>query len=243
MIRVRNLSCGYDAPVLSDITFGTDGNLCILGPNGIGKSTLLKALSGLLPFRGDVTLLGRPLTDYTPRERARIVTYIPTELLSHDPYVSALDFVLLGRYPHLETFGRIGADTRREALQRLEADGIEPDRPLSALSSGQRQLLLIAQALMQRSRILCFDEPTANLDPHHQYRFFRALAALPPAYLRLVVTHDLAFARALGYPVLFLHRDGARLFDHEAFFTAATLSKLYGVTFENHPCLGVDYDA
>ncbi len=242
MIAANGLSCGYgDRTVLRDISFSHEGDLCILGRNGVGKSTLLRALCGLIPYRGSLTLEGREVRSYSPRERARMLTYIPPKLTVFDPYITAGEFVLMGRHPYRGLFESDPPEEVDAARRRLDAAGIDPRRSVSQLSSGQQQMLLIAQALTQRSPLLCFDEPTANLDPYHLRRFHDTLLGLDASLRRFVVTHDLDFARALGFPVLFLEADRAERFTPGAFFTSRTLSRLYGVAFAERNCTGVDY--
>ena len=233
MIDVTNLACGYSSDILQHVGFRASGNLCILGPNGTGKSTLAKALCGLLPYRGSVTIDGRELREMEASERARAITYIPPKLSSYDAYISVEEFVLMGRYPHkplYRDYAQEDYDAVRELLERSE---LEASQPISALSSGQQQLLLIAQALAQSSGIIIFDEPTANLDPSHAKRFYDALRALPEGTQSIVITHDLNFAAHLEGPVLFVDGGRATFYGaRDAFFSAENLKACYGVDFD-----------
>ncbi len=232
MIRVTHLSCGYDETVLRDVSFACEGNLVILGPNGVGKSTLAKALCGLLPSEGEILLNEKPLKSYSAAERARTITYIPPKLSSFDAYISVEEFVLMGRYPHKPALSGYSREDHEHAAELLKSAGLNPSHAVTALSSGQQQLLLIAQALMQESRIILFDEPTANLDPKHAHDFYHALKKLPAETQKVVITHDLHFAKALGYPVLFLQDSHLHLYDDaESFFSAENLEACYGVAF------------
>ena len=114
----------------------------------------------------------------------------------------------------------------------LKRIGLEPGKPISALSSGQQQLLLIAQAYAQQSRIVIFDEPTANLDPAHARAFYSELRQLQEHCQSVLITHDLTLASHMGGAVLFV--DGGRAIFYEeaaAFFTPENLRNCYGVTF------------
>ena len=146
----------------------------LLGPNGAGKTTLLRLLAGLLPpANGEIRLAGRPLADYRPRERARLLASVPQENALLFEF-SVLEVVLMGRAPHLGALsleGQADLEAAREALGEVGLDSLA-DRPLSALSSGERQRALIARALAQRPRVLLLDEPTAFLDLKHRLQIY-----------------------------------------------------------------------
>jgi len=232
MISVSNLSCGYDKTVLKAVSFSCGENLAVLGPNGVGKSTLAKALCGLLPYEGEILINSRPLQTYSSGERAKTITYIPPKLSSFDAYITVEEFLLMGRYPHKPALSGYTEEDRQRVGALLRETGLEPGHAVTALSSGQQQLLLIAQALIQESSIILFDEPTANLDPKHAHDFYQALKKLPKQTQKVVITHDLHFAKALGYPLLFLHEEGLHLYrDPKAFFTPENLESCYGVVF------------
>ena len=241
MIEVHALSCGYDKTVLHAVEFTAETNLVILGPNGAGKSTLAKALCGLLPYKGEVRLHHKDLASYRADERARTITYIPPKLSSFDAYITVEEFILMGRYPHKPALSTYTKEDLKMVAHLLNETGLEAKQAVTTLSSGQQQLLLIAQALVQESRIIVFDEPTANLDPRHAHDLYRALKKLPSETRKVVISHDLHFARALGYPVLFLQEGQTRLYeDPRAFFTAENLQACYGVAFNQD--LKVAYD-
>lgn len=232
MIRVKELTCGYDRTVLRAVSFSCEGNLCILGANGVGKSTLAKALCGLLPFKGEIVINAKPLEAYSASARAQTITYIPPKLQSFDTYISVEEFALMGRYPHKSALGGYSDEDRERVAALLKESGLEPRHAVTVLSSGQQQLLLIAQALVQESKIILFDEPTANLDPRHARDFYLALQRLPAKTQKIVITHDLHFARALGYPVLFLHEKFLHLYEEpQRFFAPENLEACYGVAF------------
>jgi iron complex transport system ATP-binding protein len=232
MIAVHGLTCGYGTPILRDVSFESTRNLTVLGPNGAGKSTLAKALCGLLPYGGSVKVGGRELRDLEAAERAKAITYIPPKLSSYDAYLSVEAFVLMGRYPHKSPYRDYGPEDYAIVRSLLERSGLEAVQPITALSSGQQQLLLIAQALAQQSGIIIFDEPTANLDPAHAKAFFDELKALPEGTQSIVITHDLNLANRLEGAVLFVDGGTASFYgEKSAFFTPENLRRCYGVDF------------
>lgn len=171
----------------------------LLGPNGVGKSTLLRVASGVLAPRGGRVLVGgRDLAAMAPRDRARVVAVLPQETAPAFP-VSVLSTVLLGRTPWHASFAFEGDDDVAAADRALrDADAAHlRDRDLSQLSGGERQRVLLARALCQGGDVLLCDEPTAHLDLRHQSQVFGLLRRLAREGRAVVVaTHDLELAAA-----------------------------------------------
>jgi iron complex transport system ATP-binding protein len=172
--------------------------LAVIGPNGAGKSTLCRVLTGLLsPASGSVVLSGRPSTELTRRDRARQIAYVPQAPVL-PPGVTAADYVLLGRTPHLRPLGSDrGADrsVAHAALERLDVLRFA-DRTLATLSGGERQRVMIARALAQAAPIVLLDEPTTALDIGAQQDVLELIDALRRESGLTVVTtlHDLTLA-------------------------------------------------
>ena len=195
-ISARNVTFSYGGPpVLEDATFDVEpGDFAsIVGPNGGGKTTLLKLILGLLqPGRGELLVNGRP-----PAEARPTIGYMPQQA-NLDPKfpMSVLDIVLMGRLAPVMSlrpfFGRADRDLALEALQQL---GLEEMRhhSLSELSGGQRQRVLIARALACNPDILLLDEPTAHLDIHLEDEFIETLKTLNRRMTVVMVSHDLGF--------------------------------------------------
>ena len=166
------------APVLRSVSFAARaGHVTgLVGPNGAGKSTLLRAMAGVLhPDAGSVRLGADDLSALPARERARQVAYLPQHEAAH-PF-TALETVLMARYPHLSRFALEGADDRRlarEAMARTETERFE-HRQLDRISGGERQRVLLARTLAQQARVLLLDEPVASLDLRHQLTAMEAL--------------------------------------------------------------------
>ncbi len=169
----------------------------IIGPNGAGKSTLLRTIGGLLRQReGAVALEGRDLDGLGPAEVARILALVP-QLAPYAYGFTALELVLMGRYPHMGRLQVEGERERRIALDAMRATETEAfaSRITTTLSGGERQRVFIARALAQQPRILLLDEPTANLDVQHQLKVLDLVRSLTAEGMTaLAAIHDLPLA-------------------------------------------------
>ena len=166
-------------------------SVCVVGPNGGGKSTLLKLMLGLLtPDAGTVHLFG----ETTRRARSR-VGYVPQHI-ECDPLfpVSSLDVALMGRL-HRGSLGFVSKADRAAALDALDKMGLadQAKQPFASLSGGQRQGVLIARALAAEAELLLLDEPTAHVDVAAEERLMHSLKALGSELTIITVSHDLAF--------------------------------------------------
>ena len=181
-----------------DLDAGAGQTWVVVGPNGCGKTTLLRCLAGLRePQFGSIALAGRPLADTRPRQRARLVAYLP-QSTTLDPDLGVTDLVMLGRTPHLERFRPPAADdwTRvRAALERVDLAGFG-GRRVGTLSGGELQRVMIARMLATEASVLLLDEPTNGLDIGHALRLLelcRELAA--SGHCVMMALHDLDLAR------------------------------------------------
>jgi iron complex transport system ATP-binding protein len=183
----------------------------LLGPNGSGKTTLLRILSGMLaPRSGRVMLDDVPLSTLTRRQVARRIAVVPQE--THATFdFTALDIVLMGRYPHLGVFELEGARDLEIARDGLAATGTSTleSRLFSTLSGGEKQRVVIASALAQRGDVLLLDEPTSSLDLAYQFEISGLLRSLnrERGVTMVISTHDLNVAAALCDRVVLL-KDG-----------------------------------
>lgn len=207
--------------------------LCLLGPNGSGKTTLFKTLLGLLPpHAGRVLVDGRALAALSVRERAAAIAYVPQAQALPFPF-EVREVVLMGCSGRLGLFETPGPRHRAAAESALERLGIGElaSRTFTRLSGGQRQLVLIARALVQDTPLMVLDEPTASLDFGNQARVLEEVRRLADAGLGVVLsTHDPDHAFAIGDRVALL-REG-RIVAQGAVaetLTEERLSGLYGV--------------
>jgi iron complex transport system ATP-binding protein len=239
LLRADNVSFAYQAQarrVLAGISVETGrGDLVgIIGPNGSGKTTLLKLLAGTLaPSAGSVSLEGRPLSGWSRRQVARRIAYVPQDTHASFDF-SVLEIVLMGRFPHLNTFALEGPEDLAIARQALAATGASAfeERPFGTLSGGEKQRVVIAGALAQSPELLLLDKPTASLDVGHQLEVTALLARLNRAQgvTMVLSTHDLNFAASLCRQLVLL-RDGRMLAcgPTEQVLTAEAVRTLYDV--------------
>ena len=242
---VRGLSAGYKRrPVLEGLDLPTlrPGQvLSLVGPNAAGKSTLLRALAGLLPARGSVQLGGRELMGLSLAEHARVVTYMPQTLPSgvglsvFETVLSALKASPVGSNAgDLDTIRRKASDV----LARLDIGHLAMDT-LDQLSGGQRQLVSLAQSLVREPRVLLLDEPTSALDLRHQQDVMRLVREITDEgeMMAIIVLHDLALAAQWSDLVAVLHR--GRIASSGAPKEAITpdmLAEVYGVAARVEHC-------
>ncbi len=209
----------------------------LLGPNGSGKTTLLRLLAGTLaPLQGTVTLEGQSIARLSRLALAQRIAVVPQE--THATFdVTALDIVLMGRYPHLGAFQLEGAEDLRVARDAMRATATTAfeHRAFATLSGGEKQRVAIASALAQASDVLLLDEPTASLDIGSQFDVVDLLLRLnrERGTTMVVSTHDLNVAAGLCHELVMI-RDG-RVIAHGRtgdVLTPATVRALYGVEAE-----------
>jgi iron complex transport system ATP-binding protein len=195
--------------VLNDVSLAlSSGHLvALVGPNGAGKTTLLRALAGLVPSHGAIHVGGAALSSLPLRERARRFAYLPQGHVVHWP-LPARDIVALGRYPHGATDpARLTPKDTEAVLRAMQAtDTIEfSERRVTELSGGERSRVALARVLAVEAPVILADEPTASLDPRHQFDVMKSLrAAADKGVLVIVVTHDLGLAARFADTVLVL---------------------------------------
>ncbi|MGH3797804.1 MAG: ABC transporter ATP-binding protein [Pseudonocardiaceae bacterium] len=206
---------------------------CLLGPNGAGKTTLLRCLLGLLtPESGVIRVLGADATKLPARQLARLVAYVPQSTTTPFPF-TALEIAVMGRTPHIGVTAAPSTADRSIALAQLEHLDIAhlAHRAFSLLSGGERQLTLLARALVQEAPVLILDEPTSALDYGNEVRFLDVVAELVrTGRAVLMTTHQPSHALTHADRAV-LMRNGAIVADGppEHVVTSELLSDLYGV--------------
>ncbi len=227
IIKINNLSFCYSPgiPVLDSVSFsvkeGESG--CIVGPNGGGKSTLLKLMLGLLtPSGGTIEILGT-----TPEKARSRIGYMPQyhQLDSSFP-ASVLEVALMGRITPKTFFCHSKAD-KKIAMEALDTVGIADlaERSFAGLSGGQRQRVLIARALAGEPELLLLDEPTANIDPGAEEQFYSTLEKLRRQMTVITVSHDLGFVNRETDLIICVNRSVN--IHNAADFTAETANEVY----------------
>lgn len=239
LIDIRGLSFSYgNKRILHkiDLQIPKGSFTCIVGPNGAGKTTLLKCVNRIIEgVKGRITLSGRPLDDYSQRDLAKLMSYVPQADERFLPF-TVHEFVMMGRYPHLSPFSSISPQDARAVKKAMALTDCShlSSRPLTNLSGGERQKVFVAAALAQGAEVLLLDEPTTFLDPKHQVEIYRTLKTLnrDSGITVVLVTHDINLACAFGDAVVAL-REGRVAFDGPAakFMAAAVLESLYDIPF------------
>lgn len=235
MLKTENLHFEYGGlKVLQDISFEVEkGQLCaVFGPNGTGKTTLLKCIARLLNYEnGDVIVDNENINKMKEARIAKLIAYVPQEHKPPFPYL-VKEVVLMGRTPHMGgTFGPSKKDIKA-AINAIELIGIEhiADKPYTALSGGQRQLVLLARAFAQGTKILLLDEPTSNLDFQNQIKIWRIIKKLTKSGITaLTCTHDPNHVLWFCDKVIVLGNNGIVANGSPAkALTEETLNKIYG---------------
>jgi iron complex transport system ATP-binding protein len=240
MLRVENLHFTHPGapPLLEQVSFTLERGttLCLLGPNGSGKTTLMRCILGLEKLgSGRVSIDGHDIATLSPVQRARQMAYVPQSSTGAFPF-TVFDVVLMGRSAHLRFMADPGeGDHRaaRDALVRLQIQDLE-SRLYHQLSGGERQLVLLARAVAQRSPLLVMDEPCTGLDLGHQVQVLQAMRSLAAeGYAILLSTHLPENAFALDAQVALLaHRRLRGPAPAAELLTAAELSRLYGAAVD-----------
>lgn len=209
MLNVENLTCGYkNKEVIKNVSFSAKKGeiLSILGANGSGKSTLLKALVGILPYEGSICVNSLEIKNLKAKQKAKLISYVPQS--SQIPYeFSVLEVVLMGRF-HNCSFGFSYTKEDSEiSLKALAKVGIESfkDKIYRFLSGGERQLVLLARALAQKSELIVLDEPVTGLDLGNQMRLLDILQELADGGNSIIqTTHYPDHALKISHEVVWL---------------------------------------
>jgi len=237
LLRVNLQSAGYGGKkILNDIRFELpEGRiLALIGPNGCGKTTLIRAISGSLPeIHGEMHVNGTDLTKASPVERARLVAVVPQS--THIPPAFLVeDVVLMGRTPFIHWVGKTSVEDQAIAIDAMQKTDILrfQGRYCGDLSAGERQRVILARALAQDTPVLLMDEPTSHLDLRYQIEFLELTLKLAVESNKtvMVALHDLNLAARFGDEVLAM-KDGRVVIQGKAreILNPDTIGSIYGL--------------
>ena len=236
-VRVEDMSFGYgDLPVLHhiDLVLDRPGLVCIVGPNGVGKATLIKCMNRILtPSSGRVTVDGIDIRDIPLRDLPRVAGYVP--VTSGDAFsMTVLDTVMMGRYPY-QRLGRVSDLDMTIVRRTLNMMGVKhlALRNFDELSAGQHQRVAIARGLAQTTRVLILDEPTSNLDVRHQLQVTELLRdlAISNGMTVVMISHDLNVSAKYADTIVMMALPGVvhMVGTPEEVLTEDTIRYVYGV--------------
>ena len=245
MLEVQALDFGFPGRTIGrGVGFRLEAGevLCVLGPNGGGKTTLFRTLLGLLePHGGSIQIEGASLPSLSRAEIARRVGYVPQ---GHSAYFAftVREFVLMGRTAHLGVFSSPSRKDFAVAARALESLGIAhlADQPVTEISGGERQLALVARALAQEPKLLVLDEPTASLDFGNQVRVLQRIGALAASGIAILFSsHDPDHAFLCAQRALLLAEGRVlEIGTPRDVIRPDTLERLYGVSVQVLPLPG-----
>lgn len=243
MINVKNLYFSYNAKqnkiILNNVNFSISrGKLVtILGPNGSGKTTVIKNIEKLLsPYQGTILIDGKNIEKLKYKEISKMIAYVHQQHKINFPY-KVIDIVLMGRNPELNSFSSLDSKDFQIALNSLKQLGIEDikDREYDKISGGQLQLVLLARALSTNAKIFLLDEPTAHLDFKNQIYILKKIKTLAKErkFTVIITLHDPNLAYFFSDKILFL-KDGKVINydDTDKIMTEENLKKLYDIDVE-----------
>ncbi len=239
MLEARNLEFNYNRPILRGISFSLEAGTVtgIIGPNGSGKTTALRLLSGILsPQSGEVLLWGnKPLSSMKRKEIARCIAMVPQNGSVYH-YQTVFQFAIQGRSPHLSLLGFESAADEAITMEALEMTQLTRyvKARMSEISGGEKQRLLLARALIQQTEILLLDEFTANLDINYQVELLRLVRRITKEknLATLVVSHEINLLGAFSDRIILMSQGQIR---HQGsvqeVLTSRRLSPIFGLDF------------
>ncbi|MBO4568383.1 MAG: ABC transporter ATP-binding protein [Candidatus Methanomethylophilaceae archaeon] len=237
-LSINDVCFSYSSvPVLHDVSFKLSGNelVSILGPNGVGKSTLIHCINKILsPTSGTVLIDGKDVSEIKLKELAKQIGYVPYSANDSFP-LSVIDTVMIGRHPHAK-WGTLDSDLDMvyDTLRMLGISHLAM-RAFNELSAGQHQKVMLARGLVQEPDILLLDEPTSNLDVRHQLDVTKMLRRLSreKGILIVMISHDINIAAKYSDKVILMHEGSVySIGTPREVITAENLRTVYGVTAE-----------
>jgi iron complex transport system ATP-binding protein len=239
LLEITDLYGGYGAEdIIKGVSFTADEGevLCLVGPNGCGKSTLFRLILRSLQATGGIIQIdGKDTQSLSPKALANLIAYIPQQ---HTPIFTytVLDIVIMGRASHFSAFETPKPVDRDAAFDALKAMGIEhlANRTYTSLSGGQRQMIIIARAICQSAKIFVMDEPAANLDYANQQLLMDVITALAEkGYLVIMSTHNPEHLFTVGQKVILMHEGRVAAFGKpDEVITSGILEEIYGIEMD-----------
>jgi len=220
----------FMTPVM-DFKFPRQGLVSLIGPNGIGKSTLIRTLCGVQnALEGSVTIFGKELNSMDPKERAQLISVVLTQAPA-SRNLTVAEFIALGRYPYTDWLGSI-TDTDRELITKVmeQTDTLEmAHKRCVELSDGQLQRAAIARALAQDTPLMLLDEPLTHLDLYHRAAVLKLLKDLAEQTNKLILfsTHEIELAIRHSDQMLLLSQEGAFMDMPEELISSGRFEQLF----------------
>ncbi|WP_368939714.1 ABC transporter ATP-binding protein [Proteus mirabilis] len=232
----KQLTIGYKTtPLIQNLSFHIKQGqiVCLLGANGCGKTTLMRTLLGLLPsLAGHIIIEGKEISKWSPTDLAKVIAYVPQA--THLPFsFKVIDMVIMGRGAHISFFSMPSIQDKAMAMETLEMLSLShlAHRTFDTLSGGEKQLVLIARALVQQPKLLIMDEPAASLDFGNQIKLINQIKTLKALGISVFMsTHHPQHAALLADEVILLTPHRHVLQDKpELLLTPEHLAQLYNV--------------
>lgn len=242
MLRVEQISCGYgDEEVIHEVSFSLEEGerIAIIGPNGCGKTTLLRAICGLLPSRGEIFLEDKKLREMKRKDISQRIAFMPqisNVLFSYTVY----ETVMLGRYAHgkHQVFQREQKEDKEWVMACLEKTGILSikDKQITELSGGQLQRVYLARVFAQNPNIILLDEPTNHLDLKYQIELVEELKnwSQEKKHSAIGVFHDINLALSFANRVLLLEEGRIVELKRSEDFDLEKISRVYGMDVQKY---------